>query len=133
VAAAQRHVELTTAHPCEVCGGAGKIQSSTPCPSCGGKGTVMCGVCDGRGYSLVPGTPPCTTCGGSGNMVQDGHRISCSACGGTGKGKGSVIKQSCTQCVSGRAPCRECVGGRITLLKECPECHGVGSRALADR
>ncbi|MEO6003646.1 MAG: hypothetical protein ABIZ04_05880 [Opitutus sp.] len=131
-AAAHRHVQLTTVRVCSVCGGGGKVQSSVECPTCGGKGTVMCGSCDGRGYNFVPGTPPCATCSGAGSVIQDGFRALCSACGGTGKGKGSVIKQSCTQCSAGRATCRECVGGRIILSKECPECHGVGSRALAD-
>lgn len=127
-----RHAELTTARACETCGGTGKIQSFTPCPTCGGKGTVICGVCDGRGYSYVPGTPPCTTCGGSGAMEQDGRTVACSACGGTGKGKGSVVKQECPACMRGRTACRECTGGRIKTLKECPDCHGTGARALAD-
>lgn len=127
-----RHAELTTAHPCEACGGAGKIQTFTPCPTCSGKGTVICSVCDGRGYSFVPGTPPCTTCGGSGSMEQEGRSVACGACSGTGKGKGSVIKQTCPTCAHGRVPCRECTGGRIKVMKECPECHGTGARALAD-
>ncbi len=131
--AAQRHAELTTVHPCETCVGAGKVQSSVPCPTCDGKGTVTCHACDGRGYNLIPGAPPCTTCGGSGSMIQEGRRATCSACAGTGKGKGSEIKQTCVQCAHGRAPCRECVGGRIKLTKECPECHGTGARALADQ
>ena len=131
-AAEHRHAELTAVHPCEVCGGTGKVQSSVPCPTCDGKGTVLCALCDGRGYNFVPGSPPCTTCGGSGATVQDGHAVACAACGGTGKGKGSVIKQACTQCVAGRVVCRDCVGGRIKRVKECPECHGVGSRSLAD-
>lgn len=132
VAAQRRHAELTTVHPCEVCGGAGKVQSSVPCPTCEGKGTVLCGVCDGRGYSFIPGSPPCATCGGSGATVQDGRAVACATCGGTGKGKGSVIKQTCPQCIAGRAICRDCVGGRIKRVKECPECHGAGSRSLAD-
>ncbi len=127
-----RRKELTTAHPCEACGGSGRIQSSIPCATCGGKGTVLCHVCDGRGYNLVPGTPPCTTCGGSGTMEQDGKAVACSACGGTGKGRGSVIKKDCTACSHGREACRECTGGRILITKECPECHGTGARALAD-
>jgi TPR repeat protein len=132
-AAAHRHTELVTAHPCETCGGVGKIKTFVPCPTCGGKGTVVCHVCDGRGYKLVPGTPPCTTCGGSGAVVQNGHTVSCSACGGTGKGKGSVIKENCTACSNGREPCRDCTGGQIPSMKECPDCHGTGARALADQ
>lgn len=132
-AVGRRYAELTLAHPCETCGGSGKIKSSAACPTCGGKGTVLCHVCDGRGYRLVPGTPPCTTCGGSGAIVQNGRAISCSACGGTGKGQGSVIRQDCTACVQGREVCHDCVGGRISLTKECPDCHGTGARALADR
>jgi TPR repeat protein len=131
--AAHRHAELTTVHACDVCAGLGKIQSATACPTCVGKGTVTCGICDGRGFNLIPGSPPCTTCGGSGGMIQDGRRVGCAACGGNGKGKGSVIKQSCGHCAHGRAPCRECTGGWIKLTKECPECRGVGSRALADK
>jgi len=65
-------------------------------------------------------------------MVQEGRTVGCSACGGTGKGKGSVIKQTCGQCANGRAPCRECVGGWIKLMKECGDCRGAGLRALAD-
>ncbi|MEO7598911.1 MAG: hypothetical protein ABIV50_08260 [Opitutus sp.] len=131
--AAHRHAELTLVHPCEACGGDGKIQTSVTCPTCGGKGSVLCGACDGRGYNLIPGAPPCATCGGSGHIVQEGRNVTCSTCAGTGKGKGSVTKQPCSQCAHGRAPCRECEGGRIKLIKECPECRGVGARALADR
>jgi DnaJ-class molecular chaperone len=131
-AAAHRHAELTAVQACDVCGGIGKTQTLTPCPVCVGKGTVMCGTCDGRGFSFIPGSPPCTTCGGSGGIVQDGRTASCSACGGTGKGKGSVIKQPCVQCSHGKSPCRECDGGWIKLIKECAACRGVGSRALAD-
>lgn len=127
-----RHKELTTAHACDTCGGSGKVQSSIPCATCGGKGTVQCHVCDGRGYSFVPGTPPCTTCGGSGKMEQEGRAVACAACGGTGKGKGSVVKEECTACSHGRERCRACEGGRITISKECPDCHGSGARALAD-
>jgi hypothetical protein len=132
-AAGHRHAELTTAHPCEACAGTGKIQTSIPCPTCDGKGTVTCASCDGRGYNLIPGSPPCTTCGGSGATMQDGRRVSCGACGGSGKGKGSVIKQPCASCSAGRAICHDCTGGRIKRMKECPECHGVGARALADK
>jgi len=132
-AAAHRHTELVTPHPCETCGGVGKIKTFVPCPTCGGKGTVQCHVCDGRGYKLVPGTPPCTTCGGSGAVVQNGRTVSCSACGGTGKGKGSVIKENCTACSGGREPCHDCTGGQIPSMKECPDCHGTGARALADQ
>jgi hypothetical protein len=131
--AAHRHAELTLVHACEACGGAGKIQSSVTCPTCGGKGNIGCSACDGRGYNLLPGAPPCSTCGGSGSMVQDGRSVTCSTCTGTGKGKGSVTKQPCAQCAHGRAVCRECEGGRIKISKECPECHGVGARALADK
>jgi hypothetical protein len=131
--ATRRHAELTAVHACDACGGVGKIQTQTPCPTCVGKGTVTCRVCDGRGFSFMPGSPPCTTCGGSGGIVQDGRRASCSACAGTGKGKGSVIKQTCVHCAQGKATCPECAGGWIKLEKECPECRGVGARALADR
>jgi len=127
-----RFAELTAAHACETCGGTGKLQTSVPCPTCGGKGTVICSACDGRGYILVPGAPPCTICGGTGGVVQDGRAVVCAACGGTGKGKSSVTKQDCTQCSRGRVPCRACKDGRINLTKECPACHGTGSRALAD-
>ncbi len=130
---AHRHAELTTARRCETCGGVGKIKTFVSCPTCGGKGTVLCHVCEGRGYTYVPGTPPCATCGGSGVIVQDGQVLSCSACGGTGKGKGSVVKQDCPSCVNGRELCRDCTGGRILLMKECPDCRGTGVRALADR
>lgn len=132
-AAAHRHTELVTAHPCETCTGAGKIKTFVPCPTCGGKGTVLCHVCDGRGYKMIPGAPPCTTCGGSGAVVLNGHTVSCSACGGTGKGKGSVVKENCTACANGREPCHDCTGGQIPSMKECPECHGTGARALADK
>ena len=131
--AAHRHAELTAVTPCEACAGRGKVHSSTECPTCVGKGTVTCSTCDGRGFNLIPGSPPCTTCGGSGGLVQEGRRVGCSTCGGNGKGKGSVIKQTCVLCANGRAPCRECTGGRIKLTKDCPECRGLGSRALADR
>ncbi|HTO03913.1 MAG TPA: hypothetical protein VL069_09440, partial [Opitutus sp.] len=132
-AAAQRHAELTAVLSCNACVGVGKLQVSTACPACVGKGTVTCSVCDGRGFNLIPGSPPCTTCGGSGGMVQEGRTVTCSTCSGTGKGKGSVVKKVCEQCAHGRAPCRECVGGWIKVAKECPECRGAGSRALADR
>jgi hypothetical protein len=131
-AAAHRHAELTAVHACDVCGGIGKTRTLKPCPICVGKGTVTCGTCDGRGFSFVPGSPPCTTCGGSGGIVQDGRTSACSACGGTGKGRGSVIKQTCVHCSQGKSPCRECEGGWIKLIKECAECRGIGSRALAD-
>lgn len=127
-----RHSELTTAHACPTCGGAGKVQRSTLCVTCAGKGTVVCSVCDGRGFSMVPGAPPCTTCGGTGGMDHNGKIVACSACAGTGKGKGSVIKKTCPHCASGRVDCRECVDGRINVTKECPDCHGVGTRTLAD-
>lgn len=133
VAAAHRHAELTAVLPCEPCGGEGKIHTSIACPTCGGKGTVTCSGCDGRGYSLIPGTPPCTTCGGSGGIMQESRRVACSVCAGSGKGKGSVIKQPCGQCSHGRASCRECVSGRIKVTKVCVDCRGVGSRALADQ
>jgi TPR repeat protein len=128
-----RHAELTAAHPCPTCGATGKVQTAVPCPTCDGKGTVTCSACDGRGYNLVPGSPPCTTCGGTGATMQEGHRVSCGVCGGSGKGKGSVIKQPCASCSAGRAVCHDCTGGRILVTKECPDCHGVGSRALADK
>lgn len=131
-AAAHRHAELTLAHPCDVCGGRGKVQTSVVCASCAGKGSTTCGSCDGRGFNLVPGAPPCGTCGGSGGMMQEGRRATCSTCAGTGKGKGSVIKQTCALCVRGQAGCRACTDGGMKVIKDCPECRGVGSRALAD-
>lgn len=129
----RRHTELTTARACETCAGVGKIRHSSPCPICSGKGTVLCAACDGRGYSFVPGSPPCSACAGSGQVQQDGRRYACSTCGGTGKAKSSVTKQTCPHCAQGRAPCRECTGGRIVVMRECPDCHGSGSRALADK
>jgi hypothetical protein len=128
-----RHSELTAAHACPTCGGTGKVRRSTLCVTCGGKGTITCSFCDGRGFSMVPGAPPCTVCGGSGGIEQNGHVVVCSSCGGTGKGKGSVIKQTCVHCSQGRIVCRECTDGRIFVVKECPDCHGVGTRSLADR
>jgi TPR repeat protein len=127
-----RHSELTTVHVCPTCRGAGKIQKLTACLTCDGKGTIVCVFCDGRGFSMVPGAPPCPTCGGTGGVDSDGRLVSCSVCGGTGKGKGSVIKQACTHCSGGRIRCRECTQGFIVVTKECPDCHGAGSRALAD-
>ncbi len=128
-----RLAALTAPHPCETCHGTGKIHPTAPCPTCDGKGTVVCHVCDGRGYTYVPGTPPCTTCGGTGTVVQQGRVLTCGTCGGTGKGKGSVIRQTCPACTQGRETCHECGGtGRITLTKDCPDCHGTGVRALAD-
>lgn len=128
-----RRDELTAQRVCETCGGTGKVTTYTPCPVCGGKGTVTCPVCEGRGYSWVPGTPPCPTCGGTGTLVQDGKIVACPACGGTGKGKGSTIKQPCPNCNNGRVPCRACGGtGFIKTVKECPDCHGSGHRSLAD-
>lgn len=132
-AAARRHAELTAVLPCDACAGAGKVQVATACPTCVAKGTVTCSVCDGRGFNLTPGSPPCTICGGSGGMVQEGRTVTCSACSGTGKGKGSVVKKVCDQCAHGRATCRECVSGWIKVTKDCPECRGVGARALADK
>lgn len=133
-AVVKRRGELTTVRPCETCGGLGKVKQSPPCPTCEGKGTVLCPLCDGRGYSFAPGSPPCSTCGGSGQVRQDGRVFACSTCGGTGKAKSSVIKQPCPNCAQGRAACRECGGtGRRTVLKECPDCHGAGARALADK
>lgn len=131
--AMKRHAELTAVRPCETCSGAGKIRTTAPCPTCGGKGTVLCPVCDGRGFSFVPGSPPCSTCSGSGQIQQDGRNFACPTCGGTGKGKSSVIKQPCPSCSQGRTACRECTGGRIVSMKECPDCRGHGSRALADQ
>lgn len=131
-AVVRRRVELTTVRPCEACAGAGKVKHSVPCPTCDGKGTVLCPACDGRGYSFAPGSPPCSTCAGSGKVNQDGRIFACSTCGGTGKGKSSVIKQTCTHCAQGRTACRECTGGRIVTMKECPDCHGSGAHALAD-
>lgn len=128
----KRRAELTTVRPCETCSGAGKVKTTAPCPTCGGKGTVQCPVCDGRGFSYMPGSPPCSTCAGSGQIQQEGRQFVCSACGGTGKGKSSVVKQPCPSCTQGRTACRECTGGRIVSLKECPDCHGHGSRALAE-
>lgn len=128
-----RHAALTAGRPCEACHGAGKVHSFVTCPTCGGRGSVLCHLCDGRGHTLVPGTPPCTTCDGSGTIVQEGRRLACSACGGNGKGKGNVIKQPCTACTQGREPCHDCTGGRIKVTKECPDCHGTGARSLAEQ
>jgi hypothetical protein len=133
VSAAVRHDELTTSHVCPACGGVGKIQRSTVCVTCAGRGTVVCSVCDGRGFSMVPGAPPCTTCGGTGGTEHEGRVVACGACGGTGKGQGSVIKKTCPSCSRGRIDCRECKEGRILVTKECPECHGAGKRSLADQ
>jgi TPR repeat protein len=132
-AAAQRHAELTLAHPCETCGGAGKIQVEVPCPTCGGKGGLPCSQCGGRGYSLAPGPPPCTTCAGSGGVMQDGRAVKCSACGGSGRGRDSVTKKACPACTRGQMPCPDCTGGKLKIPKECPECHGAGHWTMADR
>lgn len=131
--AANRHSELTATHVCSTCGGNGKVQRPTLCATCAGKGTVVCAVCDGRGFSMAPGAPPCATCGGTGGTQQDGRNVLCGTCGGTGKGKGSVVKKSCPACIQGRVDCRECIDGRIVVTKECPECHGAGKRSLADQ
>jgi TPR repeat protein len=127
-----RYAELTASHPCETCHGHGEIRLFKPCATCGGRGTVLCNLCDGRGYTLVPGAPPCAVCGGTGGMVQDGRAVVCAACSGTGKGKSSVTKRDCTHCAHGRVPCSDCENGQITVTKECPACHGRGSRSLAD-
>lgn len=132
VMVATRYAELTKANPCDTCQGDGKVQHSVPCATCSGKGMVFCSSCDGRGFSLAAGAPPCATCSGSGGVVQDGRAVACSTCSGTGKGKNSVTKKTCPQCVSGRVPCRVCTEGRITVKKECPACRGSGARALAD-
>ncbi|PTX91026.1 hypothetical protein DB354_20510 [Opitutus sp. ER46] len=132
-AAAKRHAELTASHPCETCGGKGKVLESAPCPTCGGKGKQICSVCGGIGFSYVPGTPPCSACGGSGTMVQDRKTVSCSTCGGSGKGKGSVVKQDCPTCDHGQVRCVACEDGSIKVPKECPECHGKGAWKLSDR
>jgi hypothetical protein len=132
-AIAKRFAELTASHPCETCGGAGKVQDTIACPTCGGKGDLTCGHCDGFGKILVPGAPPCTACGGSGKISQDGRVVTCPTCEGSGKGKDSVTKKDCTFCVRGRIACPDCVRGRLTIMKECPDCRGKGSRALADR
>ena len=132
-ASARRHAELTASHPCETCGGLGKVKQSVPCPTCGGKGKQLCGFCGGSGYIFVPGTPPCTTCGGSGTMVQDHRSVACAACGGTGKGKGNVIKHDCTHCEHGYIRCSDCVGGVQSILKECPDCHGRGQWSWAEK
>ncbi len=131
-AVVQRRVELTTQHPCNSCAGAGKIQTSVACGICSGKGSVLCSMCNGRGFSLKAGVPPCTTCSGSGGVVQEGRAVACSACEGTGRGKGSVTKEPCPNCASGRVACRTCEGGRIKVTKECLTCRGSGARALAD-
>jgi DnaJ-class molecular chaperone len=131
-AASQRLSELTESHTCDTCGGSGKITSSAPCPTCGGKGTVVCSHCGGVGFTYEPGSPPCTTCDGKGSVVQEGRVVSCAACGGTGKGKGSVIKKDCAFCSHGQMKCPDCTDGRIKILKECPECHGVGHWTMAD-
>ncbi len=131
-AVVQRRVELTTPHTCDACTGSGKIHTTVACGICSGKGSVLCSMCNGRGFSLKAGAPPCTTCDGSGGVVQDGRAVACSACDGTGRGKGSVTKEPCPTCASGRVPCRTCDSGRIKVTKECLSCRGSGSRALAD-
>jgi hypothetical protein len=132
-AAERRRAELTTAHPCETCGGSGKVSESVDCPACGGTGKHLCSYCGGTGTIYVPGTPPCPTCGGSGTMVQDRKVVSCSVCGGTGKGSGTVIPQACTHCEHGYVRCTECTNGKIRLTKDCPDCHGRGSWTLVER
>lgn len=128
----QRRVELTTPHTCDACAGSGKLQTTVACGFCAGKGSVLCSMCNGRGFSLKAGAPPCTTCGGSGGVVQDGRAVACAACEGTGRGKGSVTKEPCPNCTSGRVVCRKCEGGRIKVAKECLACKGSGARAMAD-
>ena len=132
-AAAKRRAELTAVHPCQTCGGSGKVQESVPCPTCGGKGKIVCSYCGGTGIMYVPGAPPCPTCGGSGTILQDGKVVMCAACGGTGKGKGNVIKQDCPHCDHGYIRCPDCTDGFVVITKECPDCHGRGTWTLVDR
>ncbi len=132
-AVARRRAELTLSHPCETCGGTGKIQVEMPCPTCGSKGEIPCGLCGGRGYTLSPGPPPCPTCGGAGTVLQEGRRVKCSACDGTGRGHDSVTRKDCTACKHGQVPCPDCTGGKRKIPKECPDCHGAGHWALTDR
>ena len=128
----KRLAELTTARPCEACSGVGETTSWVACPTCGGKATRQCPACSGRGYTFKPGSPPCPTCGGAGGMVQDGRAVVCAACEGTGKGKASAVKEPCAHCASGRVPCGDCTGGRISVKKPCSNCRGTGSRSLAE-
>lgn len=132
-ASAQRRAELTLAHPCQTCGGKGKVLVSAPCPTCDGKGRQVCSFCGGNGFTWVPGSPPCTVCGGAGTVIQDRKPVACSTCGGTGKGKGSVVKQDCTHCEHGYIRCAACDNGVIKVPTECPDCHGRGSWSLVDR
>jgi hypothetical protein len=59
--------------------------------------------------------------------------VTCAACGGTGKGKGSVMKKTCTFCVNGRMTCPDCTNGQIFILKECPDCRGAGHWTMAGK
>ncbi len=132
-AMSQRLAELNASHACDTCGGAGKVTTTAPCPLCGGRGEIPCSHCDGHGTVLTPGAPPCETCGGRGTLTQGGKLVTCVACSGTGKGHDSVTKKPCTFCTQGLMHCPQCVQGRITITKECPECHGVGRWTLAGR
>jgi TPR repeat protein len=132
-AVARRHAELTVAHPCEACGGTGKVRVAVPCPTCAGKGEMPCGVCGARGYTFAPGPPPCATCAGSGTVMQEGRPVKCSGCEGTGKGRDSVTRKECTFCRRGQVPCPDCTQGKQRIMKECPECRGAGHWAMTDR
>jgi len=131
-AARQRLAELTAAHPCGECAGAGKVRTTPDCPVCAGKGTIACGVCSGRGYAMVPEVPACTVCAGAGGLVEDGRAVVCATCMGTGKGKPKVMRKPCASCVAGKVDCATCEGGKLNMTKECPRCRGRGVRALVD-
>ena len=132
-AGVRRLSELTLAHPCDTCGGKGKVLVAAPCPTCGGKGKQVCSFCGGSGFTWVPGSPPCNACGGTGSIMQDRRTVACSTCGGSGKGKGSVVKQDCGHCEEGYIRCSACDNGKIKVPSDCPECHGRGSWSLVDR
>lgn len=128
----KRVAELTTAHACESCGGAGKVQTTPECAACAGSGRISCGVCSGRGYSMVPDVPACPTCAGAGGLVQEGRAVACATCTGTGKGKATVTRKPCPACSAGKVDCAACESGRLKVTSECPRCRGKGTRALVD-
>ncbi len=131
--ARQRLAELTAAHTCEECAGAGKVRTTPDCSICAGKGTIACGACSGRGYAMVPEVPACTTCVGAGGLVQDGRAVVCATCTGTGKGKPKVVRKPCASCAAGKVDCGTCEGGKLHVTKECARCRGKGTQALVDR